>query len=113
MAMNQLYPEARHIAVAAPSAIESGDPVIIGGIAGVAQTTAKAGETVTVWLDGSYRLPVTGTPKTGDVVSLKGKTLAVGAGSPFGVVIAADQAAGTAEVVPFGAHNPAAAGSDS
>lgn len=112
MAMNQLYPEARHIAVVAPNAIESGDPVIIGGIAGVAQTTAQAGETVTVWLDGSYELPVTGTPKTGDVVSLKGKTLAVGAGSPFGVVITADQAAGTAEIVPFGIHQPAA-GSDS
>ena len=111
MAMNQLYPEARHIAVVAPNAIESGDPVIIGGLAGVAQTTAGKGETVTIWLDGSYELPVSGTPKTGDVVSLKGKTLAVGTGTAFGVVITADQAAGTAEIVPLGAHNPAAVAS--
>lgn len=113
MAMNQIYPEARHIAVTAPYAVESGDPVIIGGLAGVAQTSASEGETVTLWLDGSYKLPVTGTPKRGGIVSLNGKTLTVGTGDAFGVVISADRASGTAEVVPFGAHNPAAADSDS
>ena len=113
MAKNQLYPQARHIAVAAPNAIESGDPVIIGGLAGVAQTTAQAGETVTVWLDGSYRLPVAGRSKTGDIVYLDGKTLSVASnfGPAFGVVITADRATSTADVVPLGAHNPAAVAS--
>lgn len=124
MAKNQLYPQARHIAVTAPFDIDSGDAVIIGGLAGVAQTSAGEGETVTLWLDGSYEFPVFGgTPKAGEIVciyvgeeldddgnyfgSFKQKYLSVGEGRSFGVVITADQAAGTAEVVPLGAHNPA------
>lgn len=68
MAKNQRYTHGAHIALTADKAVESGAPVLIGEISGVAQTTAKVGEKVTVWRDGSYDLEVTGTTTEGQAV---------------------------------------------
>ena len=126
MATNQLYPEARHITITSPGYVKAGAPIVIGGIAGVVQTTAEEGEKVTLWLDGSYLLggatksAVAGV-KVGDVVyaNLSGRLVPSNTGKPFGVAIS-DPYESTGgrwlvEVIPFGAHNPlaVAAGSDS
>lgn len=113
MAKNQLYTENRHIALEADKDYTSGDPVIIGAYAGVAQTTAAKGERVTVWLNGSYQLDVAGALKPGDVVYLKtdGTLTATATGAkPFGVANAT-KATGTgpAEVAPFGMIVPTTA----
>lgn len=60
MAKNGRYPNALHIELTAPYDVASGAPVRVGSICGVAQIDAKAGERVTVWLDGSWEVDVTG-----------------------------------------------------
>lgn len=64
MAKNQRYTNALHISVTAPYDVASGAPVRVGSICGVAQIAAKSGEKVTIWLDGSHDLAVTGTLAT-------------------------------------------------
>ena len=71
MAKNQRYTHNRHIALPADKAVESGAPVKIGQYVGVAQTKAAVGEKVTVWLDGSYDVPVTGAVTEGGIVYIK------------------------------------------
>ena len=56
MAKNMKYENALHISVEAPYDVESGGAVAVGLIRGVAIFTAKAGERVTVWLDGSWEI---------------------------------------------------------
>jgi predicted RecA/RadA family phage recombinase len=107
MAKNQRYTHNRHIALTADKAVESGAPVKIGQYVGVAQTKAAVGEKVTVWLDGSYDVPVTGTVAEGGIVYIKPADNTLTATStgnfPFGVANAA-KGTGTAnlEVAPFG-----------
>lgn len=71
MATNQRYTHGHHIALPAPKEINSGDPVLIGDISGVAQTSAKTGEKVTLWRDGSYDLEVDGALTVGQAVYIK------------------------------------------
>lgn len=103
MALNQRYTHADHIALVAPKAIASGEPVKIGNFVGVAQTSAAKDEKVTVWLDGSYMLPVEQAVTVGQQVNITsaGK-LTTGAGDPFGLALVATAAAGDAEIAPFG-----------
>ncbi|UAV84835.1 putative scaffolding protein [Glutamicibacter phage BIM BV-113] len=106
MALNQRYPECKHIALTATSAIASGAPVKIGQFVGVAQTSAASGEKVTVWLDGSYDLTVTGVTTEGAIVYIGSdgalSTTATG-GFPFGVALGSKTAAAAeVEVAPFG-----------
>ena len=112
MALNQRYTHFRHIALTADKDYASGDPVRIGAIAGVAQTSAAEGEKVTVWLDGSYDVDVAGALTEGQPVYIKsdGTLTATATGNyPFGVAVVA-KGTGTApsEVAPYG-HNPAVA----
>lgn len=112
MSLNQRYPKFRHITITAAKDIVSGDPVRIGAIAGVAKISAKVGEKVTVWLDGSYMIDVAGAVTEGQTVYIKadGTLTATATGNnPWGVAVLA-KGAGTApaEVAPFG-HNPAVA----
>lgn len=113
MAMNQRYSHFKHIAVTAPAGgVESGDPVRVGAVAGVAKFTAAAGERVTIWLDGSYDIPVTGALTEGQLVYIKsdGTLTATATGNyPWGVAAVA-KGTGTApsEVAPLGA-NPSVA----
>lgn len=106
MAKNQRYTHSRHIALTADKAVESGSPVKIGQYVGVAQTKAAIGEKVTVWLDGSYDVPVTGAVAEAGIVYIKSDntlTATATGNYPFGVANAA-KGTGTAvlEVAPFG-----------
>lgn len=106
MAKNQRYTHNDHIALTAPADIASGQPVKIGQYVGVAQTSAKAGERVTVWLNGSYTVPVTGAVAEAGPVYIKADSTltATATGNyPFGVANAA-KGTGTAdlEVAPYG-----------
>ncbi|MGQ7788196.1 capsid cement protein [Nesterenkonia sp. K-15-9-6] len=110
MATNQRYgPRADHIALTATEAVSSGDPVVIGAVAGVAKIDAAAGDRVTVWTVGSYDLTVDGAASEGDVVFYDAGALNTsGAGVPFGVSLG-EKPAGedTLEVRPFGFVAPA------
>lgn len=104
MAINVSYGKGEHIAVLAEKKYESGKPVRIGAIAGVAMTTAEQGEQVTIWRNGSYRLPVKETVQVGAIVKLGADgTLTTGAGKIWGVALQASASAGaTVEVAPVG-----------
>ena len=106
MAKNQRSTHNKHIALTALAAVESGASVKIGQYVGVAQTKAAIGEKVTVWLDGSYDLPVTGVTTEGSQVYITpaGALVVTTTGNyPFGVANAA-KTSGLApvEVAPFG-----------
>lgn len=115
MAKNQRYTHGNHIALTAAKAVESGGPVKIGQFVGVAQTKAAVGEKVTVWLNGSWDVPVTGVTTEGAIVYIKASdnSLSVTASGsfPFGVALGAKTAAlGPVEVAPFGKITDIAAG---
>lgn len=107
MAKNQRYTNALHIAVTAPRDIKSGDPVQVGQISGVAQIDAKSGEKVTIWLDGSWDVPVAGALASEGLpvyINASGTLTATATGNtPWGVALAT-KTTGTApvEVVPLG-----------
>lgn len=109
MAKNMKYENALHISVDAPYDVDSGDPVAVGLIRGVAIHDAKEGERVTVWLDGSWMLDVSGAVNAGDAVyiSAAGKIQKSG-GDYFGVALETTSAAGPAEIAPIGYASPAA-----
>lgn len=107
MAKNQRMPHGKHIALTATKAVESGAPVKIGQFVGVAQIKAAIGEDVTIWLDGSYDLTVTGALTEGQAVYIKESdntlTATATGNFPFGVAVTAKgTGSGIAEVAPFG-----------
>ncbi|MCW2132892.1 DUF2190 family protein [Arthrobacter sp. VKM Ac-2550] len=115
MAKNQRYTNALHISVTAPRDIKSGDPVRVGSICGVAQIDAKSGEKVTVWLDGSYDLTVTGAIASEGMpvyITSAGALNTTAAGNfLFGVALGTKAAAaGPVEVAPIGYTTQTAAG---
>lgn len=109
MAKNQRYAENKHIALTADKAYTSGQPVAIGAYRGVALIDAAEGERVTVWLDGSWAIDVTGALTEGQVVYLTtaGALTATAGDTPWGVANEA-KTTGTApaEVAPFGMIPP-------
>lgn len=114
MAKNQRYTHGLHIALPAPKDVKSGDPVQVGAFVGVAQIDALSGEKVTIWLDGSWDLTVTGATTVGGLVYIKPdgtlNSSATGA-VPFGVALAAKSAAaGIVEVALLGKLASTAAG---
>lgn len=106
MAKNQRYTHNKHIALTADKAVESGGPLRIGGYVGVAQTKAAVGEKVTVWLDGSYDLTVTGALAEGQqvfITSTNTLTATASGNFPFGLANAAKgTGSGVVEVAPHG-----------
>lgn len=113
MAKNQLYPENKHIALVADKDYTSGQPVAIGVYRGVALVDAKEGEEVTVWLNGSYKIDVTGALTVGQAVYMaaNGTLTATAGATPWGAAnVAKATGTGPAEVTPFGAIPPAPAG---
>lgn len=113
MAGNQRYTNALHITVIAPRDTATGDPVQVGLINGVAQTAAKAGQKVTIWLDGSWDIEVTGALATAGLpiyITAAGKLSASATGNtPWGVALATKAAAAApVEVAPLGYATPAA-----
>lgn len=115
MAMNQKYTNALHINIPVPAGIVSGDPVKVGQICGVAQTTRDADGNATVWLDGSYDVPVAGAiAKVGDPVYIKSDntlTATATGNHVFGAALSTKgTGTGPAEVAPIGYTNQIAAG---
>lgn len=115
MAKNQRYTHNLHISVIAPKAVKSGDPVIAGQYAGVAKFDAASGQPVTIWLDGSYMLPVAGPVEAYALVYMgeDGKLTSTAAGGrAFGIANEAKAADPVApvEVAPLGRLQTAAAG---
>jgi predicted RecA/RadA family phage recombinase len=104
MATNVSYGKGEHIALIADQKYVSGAPVRIGAIAGVAMTTAEQGQKVTIWRNGSYRLPVKETVQAGAIVKLGADgVLTTGAGKIWGVALQTSASAGaTIEVAPVG-----------
>ena len=112
MAKNMRYENALHISVTAPYDVESGDPVAVGLIRGVAIISAKEGERVTVWLDGSWMLEVSDAVNEGDAIFIDGTgALSLSGGEFFGTALETTSAAGPAEVAPIGYASPASGGS--
>lgn len=115
MAKNQRYTHNVHISVTAPRAVKSGDPVKAGQYAGVAKIDAKAGEKVTIWLDGSYAVPVEGAVTAYALIYIKadGTLTATATGNTaWGIANEAKAAAtvGPVEVAPLGRLQTVAAG---
>lgn len=109
MATNQRYTHFDHISLEVPEGTKSGDPVIVGQIAGVAQTDRGVDGRATVWLDGSYMLPVSGAVTEGQALYLDtpGGDLTTDGTKFFGVAVLATTGAGDAEVAPAGILAPA------
>jgi predicted RecA/RadA family phage recombinase len=103
---NQRYTENRHIALTAVAAVEAGGPVKIGQYVGVALNKAAIGEKVTVWLDGSYDVTVTGVVTEGAIIYIttaNALVVTTTGNFPFGVAnTAKGSGAGIVEVAPFG-----------
>jgi len=62
MATNEIFRDADHLSLPVPAGTVSGDPVTIGGLHGVAETTRGEGGNPTthasVWLKGAHRFTV-------------------------------------------------------
>lgn len=102
---NQRYTENKHIALTADKDYTSGDPAAIGVYRGVVVADAKKDEKVTIWLDGSYDIPVTGALTVGQAVYITSNgTLTATAGTtPWGAAnVAKATGTGVAEVAPLG-----------
>ena len=97
MAINVSYGKGEHIALIADKKYVSGSPVRIGAIAGVAMTTAEQGQKVTIWRNGSYRLPVKETVQAGAIVKLGADGVLT-----TGALQASASACATVEVAPVG-----------
>ena len=108
MAQNQRYTHNRHIALIADKDVVTEQAVKIGQYVGVAQTSAKAGEKVTLWLDGSYDLTVSGAvANQGAIIYIKASdnslTTTRAGNFEFGVANGTKAAgSGVVEVAPFG-----------
>ena len=107
MARNEHLRHANHISLPVPAGTVSGAPVRVGILNGVAETTRGEGgnpaDHASVWLDGSYHLPVTGAvAKIGDPVYIgtDGKLAAAkpGGGFVFGAALATQAGDGTIPV---------------
>lgn len=113
MAKNQRYATtAQHIALPAPYAVKSGDPVAVGGFKGIALTDAAKDAKLTIWLDASWDVTVTGATKPGDTVYITpaGALNVTAAGNqPWGLALGTKAAAaGVVEVAPYGKTIPTA-----
>lgn len=112
MALNQRYTNAQHISIPAPYDVEAGAPLQAGHIAGVAQQNATAGEQVTVWLDGSWDIPVSGSisgPGATVYITETGELTASAVdATPWGTALATKLGSqAPLEVVPLGYLAPA------
>ncbi|GAA1046057.1 capsid cement protein [Rothia amarae] len=99
MALNQRYPEGKHIALPADKDYKSGQPVKIGSITGVALIDAKAGEKVTIWRDGSFVFPIDAAVTVGAPVYLVSGAIKAAGTDVFGYALNATSGAGEVEVL--------------
>lgn len=111
MAVSRRYSHNKHIALTPDAAVAPDQPLIIGAYAGIALTRVTEedlaeGVKVTVWLDGSYSLPVTGAVDEGAYVYLVGGELSSSgtAAQSWGIANESSSTSGvsTIEVAPLG-----------
>lgn len=106
MAQNQRYTESRHIALPLPYDREPGQPVLIGGFAGIALNGGKRDEKATVWLDGSYTVTVDGALTVGQAVYITTAGALTGtaeSNKPWGLAVEAKSSgSGEVEATPLG-----------
>jgi len=112
VAKNQRYPHAVKISLPAPYDVKSGAPVAVGGFKGVALIDAKKDAPVTVWLDGSWDVTVTGATTPGAVVYITAAgalSTTAASNQPWGIALGTKAAAaGVVEVAPLGKTIPTA-----
>jgi predicted RecA/RadA family phage recombinase len=64
MATNEVFRQARRIALPVPAGLAAGSPVKVGALVGVTETAEGAGENIagyaTVWLEGAHLFTVSG-----------------------------------------------------
>lgn len=60
MAINEIFRDADHVSLPVASGVKSGDPVIVGGLVGIAQTNRGEGGNAdthaSVWLKGAHEV---------------------------------------------------------
>lgn len=66
MALNQVYDDAESLSLPVEAGVESGDPVLVGDIPGVALTDRDADGNATVRLAGAFELEVKGVGTSGN-----------------------------------------------
>lgn len=106
MAQNQRYTESRHISLPLPYNREPGEPVLVGGFAGIALNGGKKGAQATVWLDGSYDVTVDGALTAGQPVYITDAgalTATAASNKPWGLSLASKSSgSGVVEAAPLG-----------
>lgn len=70
MAVNRVHEEGRYITLPVPIGTESGDPVAVGKIPGVAVIDREEDGTATVQRDGVYDLEVTGVKEKAEELAI-------------------------------------------
>lgn len=66
MALNQVYDDAESLSLPVEVGVESGDPVLVGDLPGVALTDRDAGGYATVRMAGAFELEVKGVGTSGN-----------------------------------------------
>jgi predicted RecA/RadA family phage recombinase len=112
---NQRYTHNKHISIPVPEGTKSGEPVKVGQICGVAAIDRDADGKATIWLDGSYDVPVTGAvASVGLPVYITGAralTTTAAGNFLFGTALSTKGAGtGPLEVAPIGYTTQTAAG---
>jgi predicted RecA/RadA family phage recombinase len=102
MATNEHLRHADHVSLPVPDGTKTGDPVRVGVLNGVAQTNPgeggnKTGE-ATVWLDGSWNVPVKGAVDAGAAVYIADGALSGDGTDVFGAALTGQSADGTLPV---------------
>lgn len=101
MAKNQRYSSGDQLNLPVPSGIDSGEPVRVGCINGVALTTRDANGNATIATDGVYDLSVTGATTLGGIVYIStanALTTTAGTNQVFGHALAVQAATGVVPV---------------
>lgn len=105
MARNERFDNGDHIRVVVPAGVDSGEPVAVGDLVGVALTTRDADGECVIDTRGVYDLVVTGAITLGASVYavvaaglITSLTATVSTNTRFGVALAAQGATGTVPV---------------
>lgn len=100
--MKNYVRDGKTVTITADAAVKSGDLVVVGAIAGVANADAAIDETAVLVTEGVFWLPVPGSPQIGDVVFHEGTALTTAPGDVdalrVGVVYQTDGETGTVAV---------------
>lgn len=105
MALNRAYAEANQIKVPVPADTESGDPVVVGELNGVALIDEQDDGEATCQFDGAFYFELTGPISAGDPVTVTDVGAEGGTGSDtFGHALT-DVASGVTTDVPVRLSN--------